>query len=124
MDNDLVKFLVEFNTKGYLNNTLLIVLGDHGWRYGDFRQTMQGKSEERLPLFSMTFPKWFKDKYSNAAKNFETNTKRLTSWFDVYATFSHLLEYPNKPKALNHGISLLTEVPLNRSCKDARIPKH
>ncbi|CAB4002754.1 uncharacterized protein LOC113676100 isoform X1, partial [Paramuricea clavata] len=124
IDNDLLQFLTKFNTKGYLNNTLLILLGDHGWRYGDFRQTVQGKLEERLPLFSMTFPKWFKQKYPTLAKNLRTNTKRLTSWFDLYATFNHLLDYPNKPMKLKHGTSLLTEVPLERSCKDASIPQH
>ena len=124
IDEDLLQFLTEFNTKGYLNNTLLILLGDHGWRYGDFRQTVQGKLEERLPLFTMTFPKWFKKKYPNLANNLETNTERLTSWFDVYATFNHLLKYPTKPKKMRHGISLLTKIPAERSCKDAKIPQH
>ena len=123
IDEDLLHFLMEFNRKGYLNNTLLILLGDHGWRYGEFRQTVQGKLEERLPLFTMTFPRWFKKRYPTLAKNLKTNTERLTSWFDVYATFNHLLEYPNKPNT-KHGLSLLTEVPAERSCKDASVPQH
>ena len=110
--------------KGYLNDTLLIVLGDHGWRFGDFRQTVQGKLEERLPLFTMTFPKWFKHQYPAVAKNLEVNTKRLTSWFDLYATFNQLLEYPNKSRKQQHGVSLLTKIPAERSCKDAKIPQH
>ena len=121
IDEDLLHFLTEFNRKGYLNNTLLILLGDHGWRFGEFRQTVQGKLEERLPLFTMTFPRWFKKRYQTLAKNLKTNTERLTSWFDVYATFNHLLEYPNKPR---HGTSLLTKIPTERSCKDAKIPQH
>jgi hypothetical protein len=124
IDNDLLKFLTEFKKKGYLNNTLLMLLGDHGARFGDFRQTVQGKLEERLPLFSMIFPKWFKRKYPELAKNLRTNTERLTSWFDVYATFNHLLEYPNKPKKWKHGMSLLRKIPADRSCKDASIPEH
>ncbi|XP_028405369.1 uncharacterized protein LOC114527862 [Dendronephthya gigantea] len=124
MDNDLLQLLTEFNRKGYLNNTLLIVLGDHGARFGDFRQTLQGKLEERLPFFSMTFPRWFKRKYPKVARDLKTNTQRLTSWFDVYATFNHLFEYPKKPESPKHAISLLTEIPLERSCKDANIPEH
>lgn len=124
VDDDLLHFMIEFNTNGYLNNTLLIVLGDHGLRYGDFRQTVQGKLEERLPLFSMSFPKWFKDRYPMISKNLRKNTQRLTSWYDVYATFDHILEYPNEPKELKHGKSLLTEIPAERSCKDASIPEH
>lgn len=124
MDDDLLQFMTEFNSKGYLNNTLLIVLGDHGWRFGEFRQTVQGKLEERLPLFTMSFPKWFKTQYPALANNLKTNTKRLTSWFDVYATFNHLLDYPNEPKGFKHGVSLLTELPADRTCKDASIPEH
>lgn len=124
MDEDLYTFLKEFRELGYLNNTLLIILGDHGWRYGTFRETIQGKLEERLPLFTMTFPTWFEKKYPKLAKNLEANTKRLTSWFDLHATFNHILEYPNEPKESGHGMSLLNEVPLDRSCEDASIPSH
>lgn len=99
-------------------------MGDHGWRFGDFRQTVQGKLEERLPLFTMTFPKWFKKQYPALANNLKINTKRLTSWFDVYATFNHLLDYPHEPKSLKHGTSLLTEIPADRTCQDASIPEH
>lgn len=124
IDEGLLEFMTGFNSKGYLNNTLLIVLGDHGWRYGDFRQTIQGKLEERLPLFIMAFPKWFKTQYPEIARNLKINTKRLTSWFDVYATFNHLLDYPNESKNLKHGTSLLNEVPAQRSCQNASIPQH
>lgn len=124
IDNDLLQFMTEFKSKGYLNNTIMIILGDHGWRFGDFRQTVQGKLEERLPLFTMTFPKWFKKQYPALAENLRINTQRLTSWFDLYATFNHILDYPNKPKNLKHGTSLLTEIPTDRSCQDASIPEH
>ena len=124
MDDDLLTFMTEFQTSGYLNNTVLVVLGDHGWRYGEFRQTIQGKLEERLPLFTMAFPKWFKKRHPQLAKNLKTNTNRLTSWFDSYVTLNHLLDYPNEPKKQKHGVSLLTEVPLERTCSDAGIPTH
>lgn len=116
--------MTDFKNKGYLNNTLLIVMGDHGWRYGDFRQTVQGKLEERLPFFTMTFPKWFKEKYPELDKNLKINTQRLTSWYDSYATLNHILTYPKEPDGVVNGKSLLTEIPAVRSCKDAHIPSH
>ena len=124
MDRDFLQFLTGLKEKGYLENTVLIVLGDHGLRNGDFRQTLQGKLEERLPLFTMTFPKWFKEKYPTAAENLQANTKRLTTWFDLHATFEHILEYENKQEKSKHGISLLTEIPAKRSCNDASVPLH
>jgi hypothetical protein len=124
IDELLLDSMTEFKNKGYLNNTLLIVMGDHGWRYGDFRQTVQGKLEERLPLFTMILPEWFKKKYPQLDKNLKTNTQRLTSWYDGYATLNHLLTYPKEPDGLPHGKSLLTEIPAVRSCKDANIPSH
>ena len=124
IENVLVDFMKEFKNKGYLNDTLLIVMGDHGWRFGDFRQTVQGKLEERLPFFTMTLPRWFKQKYPQIHKNLKTNTQRLTSWYDVYATLNHLLTYPKEPQGLPHGRSLLNEIPAVRSCKDANIPSH
>ncbi|XP_028405370.1 uncharacterized protein LOC114527863 [Dendronephthya gigantea] len=123
-DKDLLQFLTSFKEKGYLKNTVLILFGDHGLRTSDFRQTLQGKLEERLPLFTMTFPKWFKERYPKAAKNLQANTKRLTTWYDLHATFEHILEYGNKQEKSKHGISLLTKVPPTRSCNDASIPLH
>ena len=49
-------FLKDFKAKGYLENTLLIVMGDHGLRYGAVRRLAQGKLEERLPLYYMVVP--------------------------------------------------------------------
>ena len=124
IERDFLNLLREIKSKGYLNNTLLIVMGDHGLRYGQLRESIQGKLEERLPLFSMTFPPWFKSRYPKLAANLKTNTKRLTSWFDVYATFRHMLSYPDLPTDLKHGQSLLTEVPKSRTCAEASVPEH
>ena len=101
-----------------------MVMGDHGARYGKARSLLQGKLEERLPLLSMTFPPWFLKKYPDIAKNLRINTDRLTSWYDVYATFRHIVSYPEVPRNLKHGQSLLTEIPSSRSCFQANVPDH
>ena len=43
-----------------MNNTLLIMMGDHGQRIGKLRYTTQGSLEERLPMMSLTFPETFR----------------------------------------------------------------
>ena len=124
IESDLLSLLKDLKQKNHLNNTLLIVMGDHGARYGAVRALMQGKLEERLPLFSMTFPSWFLEKYPEISKNIKTNTNRLTSWYDVYATFRHMLSYPQVPTNLKHGQSLFTEVPSSRTCAQANVEEH
>ena len=55
-DADLKEFLEYMKLKGHLDNTLLLVMGDHGARFSTARKTLQGKLEERLPMMSLTFP--------------------------------------------------------------------
>ena len=52
------------------------------------------------------------------------NTKRLTSPFDLHATFSHVLSYPDIPQNLSHGISLFQKIPETRTCADCGIPEY
>lgn len=99
-------------------------MGDHGLRFGRVRELIQGKLEERLPLLTMAFPPWFKARYPKLAGNLRNNTDRLTSWFDLYATFRHMLSYPELPKDLKHGQSLLTEIPTSRTCEEATVTDH
>ena len=58
-ERDILALLKGFKAKGYLENTLLIVMGDHGIRFGAVRRLVQGKLEERLPLYSMVVPPGF-----------------------------------------------------------------
>ena len=120
----LMALFQDLKSNGHLNNTLVIVMGDHGLRYGTVRTQVQGKLEERLPLFAVLTPPWFKSKYPGIIKNLNKNRERLTSWFDVYATFRHVLSYPEPPAALTRGQSLFSAVPKTRSCEDIGTAKH
>lgn len=99
-------------------------MGDHGTRFGKVRTLVQGKLEERLPLFSISVPSWFSTRYPKLVANLRTNIDRLTSWYDVYATFRHLLSYPEVPSDLKHGKSLFGEIPASRTCADANVAQH
>ncbi|RUS81725.1 hypothetical protein EGW08_010532, partial [Elysia chlorotica] len=59
LDSDFTEFLRELQDSGYLNHTILILMGDHGARFSYVRATQQGKMEERMPLFSFAFPPGF-----------------------------------------------------------------
>lgn len=144
VDDDVVNWLKSL--KSLLNNTILIFMSDHGNRFSEIRNTLQGKMEERLPFFSFVFPEWFKMKYSMQYQNFKTNLNRLSTPFDVHATLEDILHMQIHRKTRNQGkylalllsllnssnlfavhsraISLFNQIPGNRSCADAFIEPH
>ena len=117
----LLKDLWEGNA---LNDTLLIVMSDHGVRIGDARATLQGKLEERLPLMSLTFPKWFAQQHPGLIHNLKENSNIVTSPFDLYATFKHILSYPQTPAKLTRGGSLLGNISRSRDCESTGVAEH
>ncbi|KAK3605767.1 hypothetical protein CHS0354_033969 [Potamilus streckersoni] len=127
MDEDFRDFLHHMKMLGLLGNTVLIVMADHGARYSRVRKTVQGKMEERLPFMSFLFPDWFKKKYPKQIKNLIQNSNRLATPFDIHETLLDIL-YLGRERSFNgknkHGISLLKEIPKNRSCASAHIDIH
>jgi membrane-anchored protein YejM (alkaline phosphatase superfamily) len=80
IDKDLQAYLERLKSNGALNNTMLLVMGDHGNRFDAIRNTVIGRIEERMPYLAVMLPKaleHFKD-------NLKTNAEILTSWMDVY----------------------------------------
>ena len=121
---DFLQLVKKFQEKNFLNNTMFIVLGDHGFRYGDARATLQGKLEERLPFLSVTLPAWFEKSYPQLVRNLRKNSNKVTSPFDLHATFHHMLTYPQLPKNMTFGLSLFDDIPASRDCGQAGVAEH
>lgn len=124
MDNDLHALLKHFNSTGDLDETVVVIFGDHGDRTAEFRKTMQGKLEERLPFVSITVPSWIRQKYPKQYNNLKQNAEILTSHYDLFATAKHILTFPYLPKSKVHrfGKSLFTDIDtLGRKCNDAGV---
>ncbi|XP_028391492.1 uncharacterized protein LOC114516265 isoform X2 [Dendronephthya gigantea] len=122
-EDDLMWLLRTFVDKGYLKDTMLVIMGDHGSRNSEYRDTMQGKLEERLPWFSISLPSEFHRKFPELAANLQKNQAVITSSFDVHATLRHILTYPSTPSG-EQTQSLFERLPRNRTCKDAGIAEH
>ena len=120
-------FILEFFKsvweKGYLNDTILITFSDHGMRFGEGRNTMQSRMEERLPFLSITLPENIRTAFPQLHDNLKANTDRLLSPFDIHATLRHILNYPNNRPA-KIGRSLFQTIPEDRSCSACGIPEH
>eukprot|EP00112_Aurelia_sp_Birch-Aquarium-sp1_P007332 Seg1798.10 transcript_id=Seg1798.10/GoldUCD/mRNA.D3Y31 product="hypothetical protein" protein_id=Seg1798.10/GoldUCD/D3Y31 len=124
MDKDLANFLNDFKNKGYFDNTIFILFGDHGSRISGARASIEGKLEERMPFLSVTVPKWFKNKHADFYASLLNNTNVLTSHYDLHGTLRHMLTYPNTP-TVKTGQSLFKTInPETRTCKQAGIADH
>ncbi|XP_019871336.2 uncharacterized protein LOC109599750 [Aethina tumida] len=125
-DDDLNELLQDLNGSGALNNTILILMADHGHRFAEIRNTLQGKQEERLPFFAFRFPRWFKEKHKRAYDNFKANVDKLTTPLDIHDTLQSVLHLDDVGEAnLSHrSVSLFTKIPAERSCADAYIEPH
>lgn len=128
-DDDIMNWMRSLRDQSILNNTILIMMSDHGNRFATIRNTLQGKQEERLPFFSFIFPDWFKVHYREQYNNFRENTKRLTTPFDIHATLHDILSIQSNGKISplvrpTRALSLFSKIPENRSCADAYIEPH
>lgn len=63
VDDDLLAWLKKLHQSTMLNRTLMIFMSDHGNRFMETRNSLNGKLEERLPFFSFIFPEAFKKKF-------------------------------------------------------------
>ncbi|KAG5667627.1 hypothetical protein PVAND_015601 [Polypedilum vanderplanki] len=130
-DSTMKNHLENIEKSGVLNNTIIIFLSDHGMRFGPIRKFFTGWLEERLPFLHIYIPQQFKAQHPELVKNLEINADRLISPYDMFVTFKHILmlsgEYNETMTLTADGCptcqSLFYEVPSNRTCKDACIPR-
>ncbi|KAJ1521602.1 hypothetical protein ONE63_003251 [Megalurothrips usitatus] len=135
-DEAYADYLGDVLATGVLNRTALVFISDHGLRFGDILTTRQGRLEERLPLMYTVLPEWVRRRYPRAVRNLEGNANRLVTLYDVHETlynYMHLpslraLEGPPPPPASGapppRGRSLFSQIPDDRTCATAGVPKH
>ncbi|XP_070537762.1 uncharacterized protein [Ptychodera flava] len=124
-DDDFYEYLKFMYLKKYLENTLFIVLGDHGARYTAIRATLQGRLEERLPFVSIHIPKTLRRTHPWMFKNLKINADRLTTAFDFHAMLEDVINYsPEVNDSRRNGQSLFKEISSSRTCRKAHIAKH
>lgn len=127
-DQDFVDYFKWMKHEGHLNNTILIVMGDHGSNLNDIRNTPVGRIEERMPMLYMVVPKTITNSRPNLSEILEHNTRQLISHCDTYATLVDILngkfEYKNNFQMISTPakISLFQRVPKDRTCTHAQIP--
>lgn len=124
MDDDFKQVLTDLYQNNHLNNTVLIVMGDHGHRIHHIMYKYIGRIEERMSLFSIYFPKWFREKHPDIMENLKYNKNRLTSNFDVNRLLKDIVQerFDISNKKYIKGASLFNKLPLDRTCLEANVP--
>ncbi|XP_002034908.2 uncharacterized protein LOC6610321 [Drosophila sechellia] len=132
LDHVFLEYLTLYDELGFFNRSIVMVLSDHGYRYGVTRQASKsGYLEERLPLMFIYVPPWFRKRYPQYVGNLRINQNRLSSGFDLHMTLHHLLQlnatsmtdFSPKLQASQCKMcqSLFFELPDNRNCSHAGI---
>ncbi|XP_014211056.1 uncharacterized protein LOC106641232 [Copidosoma floridanum] len=121
--------LRDLEASGVTADSMIVVLSDHGMRYGDIRGTFVGWYEERLPFVYIWLPEWFREQNPSAAEALRINRNRLTSPYDLYETLRDVLSRTGAGVApASSGCpscqSLLRPVPRERGCSDVGVAAH
>lgn len=114
------RFLSNFFSRNLQRNTVILLYADHHLRFGAVTRTTSFLYESRLPFAYVYLPGELPN-FSELRKVLRVNAHRLTSHFDFHPTMLHVLYGKPAPDAEPYGVSLLTEVPENRTCPEAGI---
>ncbi|XP_076315052.1 uncharacterized protein LOC143227493 [Tachypleus tridentatus] len=129
LDDDVSQFLEMLNRSGLFKNTIVILMGDHGNRYGNVLETEVGRIEERMPFFSIHLPSTLKKQYPHLQKYLKMNSERLTTWIDIHSLLMDVATETYFESAPQHvwntrGYSPWRMlIPSNRTCEEAGIPQ-
>ncbi|CAG7786043.1 unnamed protein product [Allacma fusca] len=137
-DKAVADTLARFKSGGFFEDTALILLSDHGLRWGVLRSSFQGRMEERMPFLYFILPQWFTLKYPEATRSLKINRNKMTTPFDLHETLLDLLDLGrtsssaivrrnlelSEKQELPRGISMFLPIPARRTCKDAEIAEH
>lgn len=128
-DKDFRDLLKSLKDDGFFDDTVVVIMADHGNRFAGVRATQQGQLEERLPFMSFSLPEKFKQTEIGRLmyENLKKNKGRLSTPFDIHATLMNILHLPTKQElmtvqdASKRSLSLFKQLPEDRTCDQVGI---
>ncbi len=120
VDSKLYDFVSGLNKSGTLDNTILILLGDHGLHGPGWKEFWR-EFDNRNPLLYILIGKNVKGA-TKIVKYLKANSDKLISHADIYMTFARFADI-SLPLTLPNTVNLFTEnISGNRTCRTAGIP--
>ena len=89
-DHDLDQKLRRLIDSRALEDTFFILMGDHGYRFGEFSKTIQGNIENNMPLLLVVPPTSLAKDQPELSRNLRHNLGLLTSHWDLHQTLKQL----------------------------------
>ncbi|UMM26561.1 hypothetical protein L5515_010208 [Caenorhabditis briggsae] len=134
-DVDLSAHLKHMNELRMFDDSIVIVMADHGHRFAKLRETHQGQLEERMPFFSISLPNELKktEKGKRMERNLRENAEKLTSPFDIHASLLDILNLSAtssddfnqmQDASEKRSLSVFRPIPTDRTCSQAGIEPH
>jgi len=80
-----------------------------------------------MPFLAVRIPRWFSERFPQAAANLRLNSDRLTTPFDLHETLMDVVDM-ERSRHVTEGrpraYSLFQNIPDDRTCADADIEAH
>ncbi|CAG0921478.1 unnamed protein product [Notodromas monacha] len=131
IDDELLEYLIWLNSPKMRNETMIVIMADHGPRGHALTMTRQGTIELRRPMMNIMMPPWFKTKFPKAWENLLVNSKRLVTTLDLHYTIKSLLslqimDLDTVPVLQNlpPGLTMFAPMPKGRTCAMAQVQSH
>ncbi|KAL3222395.1 hypothetical protein MRX96_050009, partial [Rhipicephalus microplus] len=123
LDGPVCGLLKNMQERRLFDDTVVILLSDHGARFGAARTSEIGRHEDKTPFGFIALPQRLLRRYPTVAVNLEVNQRRLVMAYDLHATLLALSPYPgmhfNPSLTTQRGVSLFGHVTAQRGCGDA-----
>jgi len=98
-----------------VNNTMVLLVSDHGLHYGPYLQSRQGGRERARPVLQMLLPRHHRED-QNTMDILSSNARLWVSPFDVYHTLRHVLLNGDFPISQSRSSLLLPLGPERQTC--------
>ena len=121
LDADLADMLLRM-APTVLQETVLLLLSDHGTHGIWYNDHEVGALEHQLPFLYVLAPDWLMRERPAWRDALAVNQRRLVTAHDLYRTMRTLAVWPDAP-AGEHGPTILDEIAEERTCAQAGVPR-
>lgn len=121
LDEKITEYLSDLENGGFMDESVVIVMSDHGSRFGTARKVIASAFEVNLPIFQISLPNFLLTNEVRAA--LETNRERLSSHFDIYKTLIQIIGQDEVTTDCPKCQSILKPIPEDRKCEDAGVSR-